>query len=170
MKNLLAIGAMSLMTAGLFAADRPARSLEQQVRHELVTLPFLTLWDNLAYRVDGSTVTLMGQTIRPTIRTDAARRVERLEGITRVVNEIEVLPLSPNDDRLRLAVFRAVYGHPALNRYAIQALAPIRIVVKNGNVTLEGAVGNELERTVANLRANGVAGVFSVVNNLRVAS
>ena len=170
MRRLLAIGAMSLLAGGLFAADRPAKTLEQKVRSELVTLPFLTLWDNLAYRVDGSTVTLLGQTIRPTIKTDAARRVEHLEGVTRVVNEIEVLPLSPNDDRLRLAVYRAVYGHPALNRYALQALAPIRIVVKNGNVTLEGAVGNELERAVANVRANGVAGVFSVTNHLRVAS
>lgn len=154
---------ITLLIAG--ASILPAAD---KVRGELITLPFLSVYDNLSYRVDGETVYLSGQVIRPTLKTDAARRVARLEGVANVVNNIEVLPLSPNDDRLRIAVARAVYGHSALNRYALGANPSIRIIVKNGNVTLEGLVAREMERNIANIAANGVAGVFSVTNNLRI--
>jgi hyperosmotically inducible protein len=131
-------------------------------------LPYYSVFDNLAYRVDDGTVTLMGQVTRPTLRDDAERVVKRLEGVERVKNEIEVLPLSPEDDRIRIAEFRAIYGDPALNRYAHQSVPPIHIIVKNGNVTLEGVVDNEADKNIAGIRANRVPGVFSVTNNLRV--
>jgi hyperosmotically inducible protein len=110
----------------------------------------------------------MGQVSRPTLKSDAERVVKDIEGVERVVNEIEVLPTSPNDDRIRLATYRTIYGHTALNRYALQAVPPIHIIVKNGNVTLEGVVANESDKNIANIQARSVPGVFSVTNNLRV--
>ena len=142
--------------------------LEREVRHELVLLPTLGVFDNMAFRVDGYTVTLLGQVTRPTLKTDAERAVKSIEGVEGVINQIEVLPLSPTDDRLRLALYRAIYGHSALNRYSMQVIAPIRIVVKNGNVTLEGAVAQQADKNIANIQANGVPGVFSVTNHLQV--
>jgi hyperosmotically inducible protein len=131
-------------------------------------LPYYGVFDNLAYRVDGYNVTLMGQVTRPTLKSSAENVVKDIEGVQKVVNNIEVLPVSPNDDRLRLALYRSIYGHTALNRYALNAVPPIHIIVKNGNVTLEGVVANEMDRNIANVQANGVSGVFSVTNNLRV--
>lgn len=154
------------------AADQPGEAgrkrLEREVRRELVTLPFYTLFDHLAFRVDGYAVTLLGRVSRPTLRSDAENVVKRIEGVERVVNRIEVLPLSPNDDRLRLALYRAIYGHSTLQPLAMRAVPPIHIIVENGNVTLEGVVATELEKNVAHAQANGVSGVFSVHNNLRV--
>ncbi|MBI1896594.1 MAG: BON domain-containing protein, partial [Acidobacteria bacterium] len=109
-----------------------------------------------------------GQVTRPTLKSSAERVVRDIEGVEQVINQIEVLPLSPNDDRIRLATYRAIYGHSALNRYALQAIPPIHILVRNGNVTLEGVVANESDKNIANIQANGVSGVFSVTNNLRV--
>ena len=149
-------------------SERGRALLEREVRHELLMLPYYSVFDNLAYRVDDGTVTLIGQVTRPTLRDDAERVVKRIEGVERVKNEIEVLPLSPEDDRIRIAEFRAIYGDPALNRYAHQAIPPIHIIVKNGHVTLEGVVDNEGDKNIAGIRANGVPGVFSVTNNLRV--
>jgi len=126
------------------------------------------VFDNLAYRVDGGTVTLIGQVTRPTLKSDAENVVKRIEGVERVKNEIEVLPPSPNDERIRRAVFRAIYSDPTMDRYAIQAVPPIHILVKNGNLALEGVVATEADKNIAGLRANGVPGVFSVANNLRV--
>ena len=117
--------------------------------------------------MDGYTVTLMGQVTRPTLKSDSERVVKDIEGVEKVINNIEVLPLSPNDDRIRMDVYRAVYGQTALNRYALNAVPPIHIIVKNGNVTLEGVVANEGDKNIANIQANGVSGVFKVVNNLR---
>lgn len=175
MKRTLKNTTLALMMAAatllpIQAASTPASAdrLSGQIRKELITMPFLTIFDNLSYSIDGDTIYLMGQVIRPTLSSMAENRVKMLEGVTKVVNKIEVLPLSPYDDRIRLAVARAVYGQSALNRYALGANPSIRIVVKNGTVTLEGIVNNELERTVANLSANAVAGVFSVTNNLQV--
>jgi len=145
------------------AADRITR----EVRHELVTLPYYGVFDNLTYRVDGSTVTLMGQVTRPTLKSDAGNVVKRIEGVEKVDNEIKVLPLSPMDDRTRLAVYRAIYSFPSLERYALQAVPPIHIIVENGKVTLEGVVATQADKDAAALRANGVQGVFSVVNNLQ---
>ena len=143
--------------------------LVKAVRHELVMLPLYDVFDNLAYRVDGDKVTLFGQVVRPTLKTDAERVVKKLEGVASVQNEIEeVLPVSPGDDRIRQRVYRAIYSKGPLQRYAIRAVPPIHIIVKNGNVTLEGAVGSEAEKNIANITANGVSGVFSVKNNLIV--
>jgi len=142
----------------------------REIRHELVMLPYYGVFDNLVYKVDGFNVTLMGQVTRPTLKSDAERVVNDIEGVQTVTNNIEVLPLSPNDDRIRMAVYRAVYGEAALNRYALNAVPPIHIIVKNGNVTLEGVVANEGDKNIANIRANGVSGVFGVTNNLRVES
>ena len=110
----------------------------------------------------------MGQVTRPTLKSDAERVVKDIEGVERVVNNIEVLPLSPNDDRIRLAVYRAIYGDTSLSRYGLQAIPPVHIIVSNGKVTLEGVVSSEADKNIANIRANGVPGVFGVTNNLRV--
>lgn len=143
--------------------------IAREVRHELVMLPYYGVFDNLAYRVDGNTVTLFGQVTRPTLKSDAENVVKKIEGVERVNNEIQVLPLSPNDDRIRIAVYRAIYGNSALStRYGFAAVPSIHIIVNNGQVTLEGVVANEGDKNIANIQANGVPGVFSVTNNLRV--
>jgi hyperosmotically inducible protein len=144
--------------------------LAKEVRHQLVMLPWYSVFDNLAYQVDGDKVTLFGQVTRPTLKSDAEAAVKSIEGVASVVNNIEVLPLSPMDDQLRRAVFRAIYGDSGLPRYSVQAVPSIHIIVKNGNVTLEGVVDNESDKNLANLRANQVPNVFSVKNNLVVAS
>jgi hyperosmotically inducible protein len=140
----------------------------REVRHELVMLPYYGVFDNLGFQVDGSNVTLLGQVTRPTLKSSAENVVKKIEGVEKVVNNIEVLPLSPNDDRIRLAAYRAIYGHTQLNRYALQAVPPIHIIVQNGNITLEGVVANEADKNVAGIQANGVSGAFSVKNNLQV--
>ncbi len=150
------------------AAGQELSRIENQVRKELVTLPYYSVFDNFTYRVDGSTVTLMGKVTRPTLKKGAERVVESVEGVNKVVNEIQVLPVSPNDDRIRINTFRAIYYNPMFNRMAIQAVPPIHIIVENGDVTLEGVVNTQQEKTVAGMQANGVSGVFSVTNNLRV--
>jgi len=151
------------------SSDPGQTRIIKEVRHELVMLPYYNVFDNLSYRVDGSKVTLMGQVTRPTLKSDAGNVVKRLEGITQVDNQIEVLPLSPNDDQIRFAVYRAIYGNPALStRYGYRAVPSIHIIVKNGNVTLEGVVANAADKNIANIQANGVSGVFSVKNNLVV--
>ncbi len=142
--------------------------ITKEVRHELLMLPYFSVFDNLSYKVDGYNVTLMGQVTRPTLKSDAENVVKKIEGVEHVDNQIELLPLSPNDDRIRRAVYRAIYGYPALQKYALGVQQPIRIIVKNGNVTLEGVVDNEGDKNIANIRANGVSGVFSVKNNLQV--
>lgn len=159
----------TVVLAAVASAVQPD-SVARQVRHQLITMPYYTVFDNFTFRVDGSSVTLAGQVTRPTLKADAERAVGRIDGVSEVVNEIEVLPVSPNDDRIRRAVFRAVYGQPALSRYAVQAVPPIHIIVRNGNVTLEGVVATEGERNIAALQANGVAGVFAVANNLATES
>jgi hyperosmotically inducible protein len=143
--------------------------LAKEVRHQLVMLPWYSVFDNLAYQVDGDKITLFGQVTRPSLKSDAEAAVKSIEGVASVVNNIEVLPLSPLDDQLRRALFRAIYGDSGLSRYSVQAVPSIHIIVKNGNVTLEGVVDNESDKNLANLRANQVPNVFSVKNNLVVA-
>ena len=142
--------------------------LSKEVRHQLVMLPWYSVFDNLAYQVEGDKVTLYGQVTRPTLKSDAEAAVKSIEGVAAVTNKIEVLPLSPMDDQLRRAVFRAIYGDSALSRYSVQAVPSVHIIVKNGNVTLEGVVDNETDKNLAGLRANQVPNVFSVKNNLVV--
>jgi len=143
--------------------------IQKEVRHELVMLPFLTVFDNLAFQVNGYNVTLLGQVTNPTLKSDAENVVKKIEGVEKVDNQIEVLPASPMDDRIRRSIYRAIYGYAPLQRYALPVLKPIRIVVKNGNVTLEGVVDNETDKNLAGMRARGVPGTFSVTNNLVVA-
>jgi hyperosmotically inducible protein len=144
--------------------------LAKEVRHQLVMLPWYSVFDNLAYKVEGDKVILYGQVTRPTLKSDAEAAVKSIEGVASVVNNIEVLPLSPMDDQIRRAVYRAIYGDPGLSRYGFQAVPSIHIIVKNGNVTLEGVVDNETDKNLANLRASAVPNVFSVTNNLVVTS
>lgn len=166
---LLLAGASVLSTqAAVPAAGTADERINRSIRRELVTMPFLSVFDNLSFRVDGDTVHLYGHVTRPTLKAQAAKLAAQVEGIQHVDNQVEVLPLSPFDDRLRVAVARAVYGQPALNRYAMGTNPSIRIIVKNGDVTLEGAVADNGARNIANIQANTVAGVFSVTNNLRV--
>ena len=141
----------------------------QEVRHQLVMLPYYGVFDDLGFRVDGGTVTLMGAVTRPTLKSDSENVVKRIEGVTQVRNQIEVLPLSSMDDQIRIAEYRAIYGDSTLStRYGYRAMPSIHIIVRNGQVTLEGIVANETDKNIVNLRANGVPNVFSVTNNLRV--
>jgi hyperosmotically inducible protein len=143
--------------------------LIQQVRHELLMLPYYSVFDDLGFRVNGSTVTLVGAVTRPTLKSDAENVVKRIEGVTQVVNQIKVLPLSNMDWQIRRAVARAIYGDPQIGtRYGYQALPSIHIIVENGNVTLEGVVANQFDKNLINVRANSVPNVFKVTNNLQV--
>ena len=156
-------------TAAAPLSDKAIERITKEVHHELVLLPFYGVFDNLAYKVgsDG-TVTLLGQVSRPTLKSDAENVVKRIEGVERVNNQLEVLPLSPNDDRIRRAVFRAIYDNSVLSQYELRAVPPIHIIVKNGNVTLEGVVARQMDKKIAEMQAKGVSRVFSVTNNLRV--
>ena len=140
----------------------------KEVRHELVMMPYYSVFDNLAYKVEGGTVTLLGQVTLPTLKSEAESRVKQIEGVDKVVNNIEVLPPSPTDDQIRRAEFRAIYSDPVLSKYAWGAVPPIHIIVNNGKVTLDGVVDNESDKNVAGIRAKGVPGTFAVQNNLRV--
>jgi hyperosmotically inducible protein len=143
--------------------------IARDVRHQLLMLPYYGVFDDLAFRVEGSTVTLLGAVTRPTLKSDAERVVKRIEGVDRVINEIEVLPPSPMDDQIRMAEYRAIYGDPALStRYGFRSIPSIHIIVKNGHVTLEGVVANQADKNLINIRANSVPNVFSVTNNLQV--
>lgn len=169
LRGVLICGMAVFALAGLApAAEQRLSRAEEQVRKELVTLPFYGVFDNLSFKVEGSQVTLMGQVARPSLKTSAERVVKNIEGIEKVDNQIEVLPNSPNDDGIRQAVYRAIYSQPALQRYQIRAVPPIHIIVKNGNVALEGVVATEADKNIAGIQANGVSGVFAVTNNLRV--
>lgn len=197
--SLLAISLHAQEAGGLKPGDsRPpvtnekaVMALAGNVQRELIRLPQYGLFDNLRFGIKGYTVYLRGVASRPTLKSDAERVVKALEGVEKVINEIEVLPLSPFDDDVRLSVYRAIYGHPALARYnpnrgvpLFPSLAgrtmgitqdpppgfhPIHIIVKNGNVTLEGIVANTGDRTIAEIQANG-SSAFSVTNNLIAAN
>ena len=184
-KEIRAMFAALLLTAATAAAANASRLLQgkthqrseenyraklsNQVRHQLVMLPWYSVFDNLAFRIDKDKVTLLGQVTRPVLKSDAEAAVKGIEGVASVKNEIEVLPLSAMDDQLRRAEYRAIYSGPGLQRYGLGTIPAIHIIVKNGNVTLEGVVDSEMDRNLANLRANQVPNVFSVKNNLVVA-
>ena len=167
----------AVVVAASAAAAAPAEQLNERaafeqltkkVRKELVTLPWYGVFDNLAYEINGSTVTLSGQVVQPSTRKDAERRVRKLKGVERVVNNIEVLPLSGFDDSIRANTYRALMGwNSPLFRYGRGVNPSIHIVVNGGHVTLEGVVSSEGDRRLAYITANSVPGVFSVTNNLR---
>lgn len=171
MVALLFMGISAAQTGGQQSsgAQRMQDRITREVRHELVMLPQLTIFDNLQYKVDGSKVTLMGQVRNAILKDEAAQSVKKIEGVEQVDNQIEILPASGNDDRIRRAVARALFANDSpLFRYAMGALPPIHIVVKNGHVTLEGVVDSQADKDLAYTKANGVPGVFSVENHLVV--
>ncbi len=151
------------------ASERAVQRITKEVRHEILMLPYFDVFDNIAYKVDGYNVTLLGQVTRPSLKSDAERVVKSIEGVEKVDNQIEVLPPSPGDDRIRLRLYRAIYDYAPLQKYALGVIKPIRIIVKGGRVTLEGVVDSEADKNIAGIRANGVSGTFSVTNNLTVA-
>jgi hyperosmotically inducible protein len=148
--------------------QRYADWLKQEVRHQLLLLPWYTVFDNLQYSVNGYTVTLKGQVVNPSVKSDAEAAVKHIEGVEKVDNQIEVLPNSGMDNQIRFAEYRKIYSQPSLQRYGVGNLQSIHIIVKNGHVTLEGFVSSEADKNVANLQANSVPNVFSVTNNLQV--
>ena len=150
------------------ATERSQERISHEVRNELITLPQFSIFDNLAFKVDGETVTLTGQVRNPILKDSAEKVVKDIEGVKGVNNKIEVLPPSPNDDRIRRDVARAIFNDDRLFRYSMGAVPPIHIIVNRGHLTLEGVVANQADKDAAGLRANGVPGVFSVQNNLRV--
>ena|SRR4051812_37090297 len=150
--------------------DRHAAALQEEVRHQLVMLPYYSVFDWLQAEVqpDGA-VTLMGEVTRPTTKDDAEHRLKGLEGLTRLTNKVEVLPLSPMDDQLRLALYRAIFSYNSpLFRYATQSVPPIHIIVKNGNVTLKGIVADQGDSDLAYIKASQVPNIFNVKNELQV--
>jgi hyperosmotically inducible periplasmic protein len=157
-------------------AMRPAtqnpdeQRIVKEVRHELVMLPYYSLWDDLEYSVNGDTVTLLGSVTRPTLKSDAENVVKRIEGVNHVNNQIKVLPPSPMDDRIRVAVARAISNQSGLYRYFMGAVPSIHIIVDSGHVTLKGVVDNQGDDTQAKLAANQVPGVFSVKDELQIAN
>lgn len=162
-----------LFSAGLMlgqaqTSDPAQARIQKEVRHELLMLPYFGVFDDIEYQVSGDTVTLLGSVTRPTLKSDAENVVKHIEGVSRVDNKIEVLPPSPMDDKLRLALFHAIYGYPSLEKYSLGVQKPIRIIVKNGHVELDGVVDSDADKSAAGLRANAVPGIFSVTNNLRV--
>jgi len=169
---------MGLTMAGAAGAQEGSQSsvadqkmqdrMTREIRHELVMLPQLTIFDNLAYKVNGDTVTLMGQVRNAVLKDSAQQAVKRVEGVEKVDNQIQILPPSPNDDRIRRQVARAIFNDNRLFRYSIGSVPPIHIIVNGGHVALEGVVDNEADKNVAGIRANTVPGVFGVKNNLRV--
>lgn len=141
----------------------------KEVRHELTMLPYYSLFDWLEYRVEDNIVILSGQVVRPTLKSDAEHAVNKIKGVEKVVNQIEVLPLSPMDDQIRLREARAIFSfNGPLYRYGLQVVPSIHIIVKNGNVTLKGVVDRQFDSNLANIRANGISNVFAVHNELQV--
>lgn len=160
--------AMPLVAAQSQEVSADAAWKAEKVRKEIVTLPFYSMFDHLTIAVDGDRVTLDGSVYRPSMRKSVERVAARVEGVNEVVNNVAIQPTSFYDDRLRIALARSLYSNAVLNRYGIQSVPPIHIIVRNGDVTLEGVVNREMEKNVAGVIANGVTGVFSVQNNLRV--
>jgi hyperosmotically inducible protein len=166
----MTLGLVSLPAATVAQNQEPKaqQNMVKEIRHQLVLLPWYSVFDNLSFRIEGSKVILMGQVVKPTLKSDAEGAVKNVEGVSSVQNDIEVLPNSPMDDRLRRALYRAIYSEPGLQRYALSAVPSIHIIVKNGNVTLVGVADNDTDKNLAGLRANGVPNVFSVKNELVV--
>lgn len=147
------------------------RRLAKEIRHELIMLPYYSVFDNLAFKIEGvDDVILMGQVVKPTLKQDAENAVRSIEAAGKIVNKIEVLPLSPNDDMLRRAAFRAIYSQDGLDRYTMSAVPSIHIIVKNGHITLEGMAASQMDKDLAGIAARQVSGAFSVTNNLRIES
>lgn len=174
MKGILQKLSMTVACAALavpmfLGAKDASKPLPERVRHELAMLPYYNVFDDLGFKVDGGTVYLFGDVTNPVLKSDAEHVTKRVEGVQQVVNNINVLPLSPMDWQIRRAEYRAIFGYGPMYRYAMGAVPSIHIIVKNGHVTLQGVVTNQGDKNIAGIRANGVPGVFSVQNDLQVA-
>jgi hyperosmotically inducible protein len=168
---IVALAAVSLMTLGAAENNTPSaaeQGIQKEVRHELLMLPYYNVFDNLEFAVNGHTVTLMGQVTWPALKSDAENVVKKIKGVNKVINDIQVLPPSPMDDRIRMAELLHIYSAPGFEKYAIQPVPSIHIIVDNGRVTLEGVVDSKADKDIAGMRANTVPGTFEVTNNLRV--
>jgi hyperosmotically inducible periplasmic protein len=179
---LALLAACGLMAGGSYALPNPAAGtsrpaspqsdsssdIQREVMHELRMLPYYSVFDDLKYSVNGTTVTLEGDVVNPTTKSDAEGAVKHIHGVTNVVDNVRVLPPSPDDDRIRRAEYRTIYSESQLSKYAYNSVQGIHIIVNNGHVTLEGEVDDQTDKNVANIKANGVPGVFSVTNNLQV--
>jgi hyperosmotically inducible periplasmic protein len=174
-KSFLAFSAVFFLLLSLqaFPQKQPpaqfTKRVTKEVRHQILMLPYYSEFDVIGFKVQGYTVTLMGKVTRPSLKNDAENSIKKIEGVEHVDNQIEVLPPSPMDDRLRVQLFRAIYGYPSLQRYGVGSNRPIHIIVDRGHVTLEGVVDSQGDKNVAGIRANSVPGIFSVKNNLAVA-
>ena len=155
-------------TASRSSSRNSEAYITREVRHELAGVPWYTVFDILQYSLSGNDVTLKGAVTEPTVKTDAENAVKHIEGVENVNDQIEVLPVSPMDQQIRLAEYRAIYLNPLLSRYGLGSYQSIHIIVKDGHVTLEGTVDNQQDKNAASLAANGVPNVFSVTNNLVV--
>ena len=158
----------SAISYGQQSEPKATQNLTKEIRHQLVLLPYYSVFDNLSYRTEGSKVILGGQVVRASLKADAEAAAKSVEGVSSVQNDIEVLPPAPMDDQIRRAVFRAIYSEPSLSRYAASAVPSIHIIVKGGHVTLVGVAENGTDKNIAGVRANGVPNVFSVDNQLIV--
>ncbi len=168
-QSLAVTAALAIASVPMFASNGSApQDLTAKVRHELVMIPYYSVFDDLNYRVDNGVVTLAGEVTQPVVKDDALRSVKHLAGVTQVIDNIKVLPLSPFDSRIRAAEYRSIYGFGGLYRYGMGTQPSIHIIVENGHVTLVGVVDNQSDKNTAYIRANSVPGVFSVTNNLRV--
>ncbi len=174
---VLSLVALSgVASAATNAAVADPFQLAIKIRRKLVMLPYYSMFDNLGFRTDGPKVTLLGEVWWPNLKNSAERVVANVKGVTSVENQIEVLPTSSHDDRIRLATTRALFSHPVLRKYVrpgtsfglLPHRSDIHIIVKNGNLTLEGVVLSKMDSDVAFIVANGVSGIFTVTNNLRV--
>lgn len=165
----LVVGVAAAADKGKSNAPLTGADLEKSVRHEILMYPNYTLWDDISFRVADGNVTLLGAVSQPYKKSDIESIVKHIPGVTSITDRIEVLPLSMQDDRLRLQVARAIYRDPVLSRYAMGAIPSIHIIVDNGHVTLTGAVENAMDKQVAGMRASAAGLSFGpVVNNLSV--
>jgi hyperosmotically inducible protein len=166
---LAAVGIAGASTGSGAVAPRTDEDLAKQVRHEILMYPYYTIWDDVNFRVNHGSVELTGAVSQPYKKFAIEKSVQHVPGVTSVTDRLEVLPLSSMDDRLRLQVARAIYGYPALSRYAQGSLPSIHVIVDNGHVTLTGVVANNFDKQVAGVRANSAGLSFGpVINNLRV--
>jgi hyperosmotically inducible periplasmic protein len=179
-------------SANLDAKQQAMLKIAEQVRKQIVTQPQYGVFDSIHFAIKGDTVILRGKASRPILKSSIEKSVKKIEGVGSVDNQIQVLPVSPNDDRIRAAVYASIYRYPALQRYTSNRGGPrmpsvaraaggitndppigyhaIHIIVENGNVTLTGVVDSDTDASIAEIRANSVSGVFSVDNDLQVAS
>ncbi|HTY64966.1 MAG TPA: BON domain-containing protein [Acidobacteriota bacterium] len=169
MMSMVQVGMASISKGtSASAPNAKPKDLQDRVLHALLMLPTYGVFDDIKFALKGDTVTLTGEVRKPILKSEAEATVRKLPGVTHVINNVEILPLSPIDDSLRAATYRAVYSQPGFERYDIQAFKPIKIIVKNSNITLDGVVGTQIDKILAGEAARRVPFAFSVTNNLTI--